>query len=491
MPLLELQHISQHFGPVLALQNVDFSLAAGEVHALCGENGAGKSTLMNIIAGNFPPTEGKIIFKGEEVVFSSNRHAASLGIAIVYQHLSLVNSLTVAENIFANRLPTNRWGLIDHAALARQARALLAKLKISDIEPGTRLADLSIGQKQMVEIAKALAQNPAILILDEPTASVTSQQTDTIFGIVRELRASGTGVIYISHRLDEVFALADRVTVLKDGRYQATLPRAELDRGRLIQLMVGRELAPATKTSARQPEVLLEVQGLSGAKFTDISFQLHRGEILALAGLQGAGRTEVARAIFGADPVRAGQVRLRGRPLAPGHPADAVAAGLGYLPEERKTQGIFPEMAIAANVVAVNQAASLQNGLVSAGKIAEVAEQFRQQLNVVAQSVAQKTGTLSGGNQQKVVLAKWLLQGPDVLMIDEPTHGIDVGAKFEIYAQLRALAQAGKAVLLISSELPEVLALADRILVLREGRLVGELPGDGATEEDVMALAAG
>jgi ABC-type sugar transport system ATPase subunit len=489
--LLQLTNIGMDFGPVKALQGVDFSLRAGEVHALCGENGAGKSTLMNLIAGNFAPTAGDIFIRGEKVELASNRHAASQGIAIVYQHLSLVTSLSVADNIFANRLPIHRWGLIDYRALAQQARALLKKFNIADIEPGTRLGELAVGQRQMVEIAKALAQNPAILILDEPTASVTSQQTETIFGIVRELRASGTGVIYISHRLDEIFALADRVTVLRDGRYQATLPRPELSRERLIQLMVGRDLPKTERVSARRSEVVLEVKNLTGAKFHDVSFQLHRGEILALAGLQGAGRTEVARAIFGADPVRAGQVWLRGQPLAPGHPADAVAAGLGYLPEERKTLGIFPEMSLAVNVVAVNPAASLQNGRVAATKMAQVAERFKARLNIVAHSVGQKVGTLSGGNQQKVVLAKWLLQDPDVLMIDEPTHGIDVGAKFEIYAQLRALAQAGKAILLISSELPEVLALADRILVLREGRLVGELANEGIGEAEVLALAAG
>lgn len=487
--LLELNHISKNFGSVTALQGVNFSLQKGEAHALCGENGAGKSTLMNILGGNFPPTSGNIVFKGQEIRFENNLHAANLGISIVYQHLSLVNNMTVAENIFANRLP-QKFGIIQYDLLKKQTEELLNKLKINTVQANTKVSSLSIGQKQMVEIAKALSKNPEILILDEPTASVTQKETETIFEIIRELKNKGVGVIYISHRLDEIFQIADRVSVLKDGKHQATLDRSELSRETLINLMVGRDIEKSEKVSFAQEEVILEVKSLTGAKFRNINFKLRKGEILALAGLQGAGRTEIALAIFGADTNRTGEVRVRDKVLTINHPQDAIRVGIGYSPEERKTLGIFPEMSISQNVIAVNLKECISNRLFDEKKANQFAENFKEKLNIIASSIFQKLGTLSGGNQQKVVLAKWLLQSPEVLIIDEPTHGIDVGAKFEIYELLKNLAKEGKGIILISSELPEVIALADRILVIRNGEIAGELGGKEVKENEILELAA-
>ncbi|MCU0393148.1 MAG: sugar ABC transporter ATP-binding protein [Thermoflexibacter sp.] len=487
--LLQLHKIRKTFGSVIALQEVDFSLQQGEVHALCGENGAGKSTLMNILVGNFPPTSGSIVFKGQEIFFKDNLHATQSGISIVYQHLSLVNNMTVAENIFANRLP-QKFGMIQYKVLRKQTQELLSKLNIADIDLDTKVSELSIGQKQMVEIAKALSKNPEILILDEPTASVTHKETITIFQIIRELKQKGVGIIYISHRLDEIFQIADRVSVLKDGKHQATLSREELNREKLINLMVGRDLEKVTKMSFAQKEVILEVKNLRGEKFKNINFKLYKGEILALAGLQGAGRTEVALAIFGADQNRTGDVIINHQTLLLNHPCDAIQSGIGYLPEERKTLGIFPEMSVMQNIISVKLKESTAHHLFNEKKAGKIAEDFKRKLNIVASSISQKLGTLSGGNQQKVVLAKWLLQDPQVLIIDEPTHGIDVGAKFEIYELLRDLAKSGKGIILISSELPEVIALADRILVMREGEIVGELDGKNVQENEILALAA-
>jgi ribose transport system ATP-binding protein len=485
---LQLNEISKSFGSVKALDKVSFGLNSGEVHALCGENGAGKSTLMNILAGNLQPSAGEIMLQGQTIRFKNNLDAAQAGIAIVYQHLSLVNTMTVAENIFANH-PPHRFGFIQSGRLQQQTNDLLNKLKLVDIRADRLVGKLSQGEKQMVEIAKALAKNPTILILDEPTASVTHRETEVLFDLIREQQAKGVGVIYISHRLDEIFQIADRTTVLKDGKYQATLTRTELSREKLIGLMVGRDIEKSLHTSHAQAEVVLTVKHLTSEKFSDISFQLRKGEILALAGLQGAGRTEIAKAIFGADPQATGEIWLNGKQVMVAHPRDAIEAGIGYVPEERKNLGIFPEMTIMDNIISVKLEESLKNKFYDAQNVAVIAEGFKQKLDIVCSSIQQKVVNLSGGNQQKVVLAKWLLQNPEVLIIDEPTNGIDVGAKFEIYELLKNLAKAGKSILLISSELPEVISLADRILVIREGRLAGELEARDVQEKDILELA--
>lgn len=486
--MLTLTGISKQFPGVKALDDVSFSVRAGEVHALCGENGAGKSTLLNILTGNLQPDSGQIRLNDEVVQLAGPAQATTLGIAIVYQTLSLTDGLSVAENIFANRQPHNRWGFINYNALHKAADDLLSRLTIDTIRPETPVGQLSPGQRQMVEIAKALSQNPDLLLLDEPTASITERETQTLFRLIRQLRDEGKAIVYISHRLTEIFAVADRVTVLKDGRYQGTWPVTDMTTDQLVRHMVGRDITTSRTPSVATQEVLLSVENLSGGRFRDISFQLHKGEILGLAGLVGAGRTELARAIFGADPILGGRVLLNGAPVPVQHPADAIASGIGYLPEERKSLGIFPDRSVLDNLLSVDppvSGAGLYNA--PAGRMA--ADAYKQSLRIRTPSVQTPISSLSGGNQQKVILGRWLRTNPDVLIVDEPTHGVDVGAKAELYDLLRQVAASGKGVLLISSELPELLALSDRILVIRRGQLTGELNGSEATEEAIMALA--
>lgn len=486
--MLRLSHISKQFPGVKALDDVTFDVRTGEVHALCGENGAGKSTLLNILTGNLQPDSGQIELNGDVVHINGPAHATSLGLAIVYQQLSLVDGLSVAENIFANRQPRSRFGLVDYRAMNNAARDLLRRLKLAGIRPETLVSRLSVAQKQMVEIAKALSQNPDILLLDEPTASITEHETETLFQLVRQLRDEGKAIVYISHRLAEIFAIADRVSVLKDGRYQGTWPVADITTDDLIRQMVGRDITNTRMPSVATNEVLLSVENLSGDRFQNVSFNLHKGEILGLAGLVGAGRTELARAIFGADPAHSGTVRLNGERGQIRHPADALQMGIGYLPEERKTLGIFPDRSVMDNLLSVKPPTT-GAGLYDAHTGRAIANGYKENLRIRTPSVAQTMANLSGGNQQKVVLARWLRTNPDVLIVDEPTHGVDVGAKAEIYDLLRQVAAQGKGVLLISSELPELLALSDRILVIREGHITGELAGSDATEEAIMALA--
>ena len=485
--MLEVRQISKTFPGIVALDRVSFAAQPGEIHALCGENGAGKSTLLNILTGNLQPSTGQIFIDGQAVRIDNPAHATKLGIAIVYQQLSLVDSLSVAENIFANRQPRNGFGLIRYGALFDDAQTLLTRLNLRDIRPETLVGELSPGQKQMVEIAKALSQNPTILLLDEPTASLTDSETKTLFALLRQLREQGKIIVYISHRLTEIFALATRVSVLKDGRHQGTFSIAELTPGQLIRLMVGRDLVQAVTDDSVTSEVLLAVTGLSGERFRDVSFRLHRGEILGLAGLVGAGRTEIVRAVFGIDVPKSGFVELKGLSATIRHPADAVNLGVGYLPEERKALGLFVEQSVAQNIVAVKPPST--GPWFNARRVAAIANEYRQKLGIRTPSVQQRVDALSGGNQQKTMLARWLLTDPDVLIVDEPTHGVDVGSKAEIYGLLRQLAQQGKGILLISSELPELLLLSDRILVIRDGQVSGELSRADATEERIMNLA--
>ncbi len=489
MKRLQLNGMSKYFPGVKALDGVSFDLYEGEVHALCGENGAGKSTLMNVLAGNLQPDGGEILLNNQKISIPSPQHANALGIAIVYQQLSLVNNLSVAENIFANQPPRTTWGLINFRALHTQTQGLLTRLKIRNVNPQTRVDALSAGQKQLVEIAKALAKNPDILILDEPTASITATETETLFDIIRQLKREGVSIIYISHRMLEIFDIADRITVLKDGRYQGTQLTGDTTVRALIQQMVGRDLEELTAHSSRQAAVLLEVKHLSGQQFRDVSFQLHRGEILAMAGLVGAGRTEIAQAIFGVGTITGGEVMLKGRYIRVKHPQDAMEAGIGYVPEERKTLGLFMDMTVADNIVAANLSDTKVGRFFNAAKIGTIAGQYRQKLRVATPDVWQKVWSLSGGNQQKVVLAKWLFRNPDVLIVDEPTHGVDVGAKYEIYQLLKQLAAEGKGILLISSELSEVLTISDRVLVIKDGTITGELDTRQTTEEEIITLA--
>jgi ribose transport system ATP-binding protein len=493
MHLVELKNISKTFPGVRALKDVSFTLNPGEVHALCGENGAGKSTLMNILVGNLQPDEGgEIVLEGVSLSGYDFNQAHSLGISIVYQERSLSDNLSIAENIYANCQPKNRWGFLDYAQLYQETQDILNWVGLSDLKPQMLVENLSAAQKQLVEIGKALAQSPSILIMDEPTASITERETQHLFRLIRDLKGIGMGIIYISHRLAEIFAIADRITVLKDGAYQATLPAKKADSAKLIKLMVGRDLGELAKNQ-KSPgsEVALEVKGLSGAKFKDIHFKLQQGEILALAGLVGAGRSEIARAIFGMDRYDHGEVWVKGQQRHFSHPAEAVAAGLAYVPEERKSQGIFPDHSVAENILAAQFAGSSWGGGEGEAHRQKLAQEQFDDLRIVAPSLRQVVRLLSGGNQQKTVLGRWLSKNPQVLIVDEPTHGVDVGAKFEIYQLLQKLAAQGTAILLISSELPEVLALADRVVVLCEGQISGELSAAEASEEGILRLAAG
>jgi ABC-type sugar transport system ATPase subunit len=490
--------ISKRFGGVQALTGVTLEVRGGEVHALVGENGAGKSTLMHILAGVHQPDEGQIVWDGKSVTLANEYVAQQLGIAIVFQERSLFSSLTVAENIFAARQPVSRWGIIDRRRLHEETRELLRQVGLA-CDPRTPLSQLSAAEQQMVEIAKALSLNAKLIIFDEPTAALTEMETAALFSVIAQLKARSVAIVYISHRLEEIFEIADHVTVLKDGAGQGTFSVPEITTDGLITRMVGRSLSPRGKQSAAGSDkpIMLEVRHLNDHSLErevrtilrDISFHVRAGEIVALAGLSGAGRSELALSVFGVRPRESGEILIDGGKVEIKSPSDAIAAGLAYLPEDRKEAGLFLDMTIAQNITAA--------GLKNFGswwfrdrKGAASAEEFRKKLRMTSYSVKQVTQTLSGGNQQKVVLAKWLLVRPKVLIVDEPTRGIDVGAKTEVHDLLRELARNGTAVLVISSELPEVLAVADRILVMHEGRITGELSSGEATEEKILRYAS-
>ncbi len=490
--VLEASGITKQFPGACALDSVDFSVRRGEVHALVGGNGAGKSTLMHIIAGVMPPDAGTLRLDGQVVRFRDARQAQAAGIGMVFQEGSLAPPLSVSENVFFARQPVRRFGIIDRDALRRRTRELLDELG-SAIDPACPVESLSPAQRQVVEIAKALSLDARLFIFDEPTSALTSEETNHLFEAIRRLRAHGAGIVYISHRLPEIFDIADRVTVMKDGRNQGVLAAADATPERLISLMAGKtpsaESMPEANERYAAPPVL-EVESLSdGSLLRDISINVRAGEVVALAGLAGAGRTELAMAVFGARPKTAGSIRVDGRPCDPRAPRDAIAAGIGYVPEDRKESGLFLDMSIAANVASARLGAFGRLWL-RAGRMAEVAAGHCRRLDVSSTQMEQPVVDLSGGNQQKVAIAKWLLSKPRILIADEPTRGIDVAAKFEVHAILRQLAMSGSAVLLISSELPEVLAVADRIYVLHRGRITGELLRSEATEEAILRLAS-
>ena len=490
-PLLEIEAVSKAFAGTQALSRVSFALAPGEVHALVGENGAGKSTLMNIVAGVLQPDEGAIRLGGQTVTFDNPHRAQTLGIGIVFQELSLVDALSAAENIFVDRVPT-RFGLIDWRRLDAQARAVLAPFG-PVVDPWAKVGELQVGQRQLVEIAKALSLNARVLILDEPTSALPPHEVEALFAIIGRLRAQGIGIIYITHRMDEVFAIADRVTVLRDGRVVTTMPVGECTQDSIIRAMVGREIdASAARSQATAGAPLLQTQSLTRAGcFVDIDLTLHAGEIVGLAGLMGAHRSELGRALGGALPPDRGKIRIGTESIRLCDVGTALKHGIAYLSDERKHDGLFLEMSIADNIIAPTLGRFSRFGLVDGGAALDAARQQMDRLSVKAPDARQLVGRLSGGNQQKVMLAKMLESGPRILVIDEPTKGVDIGTKQEIHALLRELADAGAALLVISSDLPELLALSDRVLVMREGRITGELDREAATEEAVMALAAG
>ena len=490
-PLIRMTGIDKRFPGVHALKAVDFDLRAGEVHALMGENGAGKSTLMKCLSGVYQPDSGAIAVAGQAVTLPNPRAAQDLGIGIIHQELALMRDLTVGQNIWIGREPRLSFGRIDEERLNAEAAAIFAEMKVA-LDPRAPVAGLTIARQQMVEIAKALSYRPRVLIMDEPTAALNDTEIAELFAIIRRLRSEGVGIIYISHKMDEIKRIADRVTVMRDGAHVGTLAAAETPISRIIALMVGRELGDERVSipDLTHAELALEVRGIRrGRELRDVSFTLKRGEILGFAGLMGAGRTELARAIFGADPREGGEIIVHGHHIPIASPQDAVRAGIGYLSEDRKHFGLALPMDVRANIAL----ASLPRytgalGVIDEAKLAEIARDYIGQLAIKTPGDRQEVRLLSGGNQQKVVIAKWLLRDCDILIFDEPTRGIDVGAKAEIYRLLNDLAAQGKAIIVISSELPEVLRLSHRIAVMCEGRLTGILPG-GAAQEDIMALA--
>ena len=493
-PALQVVGLNKRFGSVQALDGVNIDVCAGEVHALVGENGAGKSTLINVLVGTLQPDGGQIFVAGCEMHFRNARDAAAVGIAAVFQELSLVGSLTIAENIFATRQPVNRLGFVRRSELMQQAANLLRTFDIS-IAPDTLVDALSPAERQVVEILKCLATNPCVLLLDEPTSSLTQREKGLLFRLIRRLREQKHGIIYISHHLPEVLDLADRVTVLRDGRNIATRQRSEITEGDIVRLMVGRELqdiygehGEVDRTQAPR----FEVEGLSrGSAFRNASFDLWPGEIVGLAGLVGAGRTALGRALFGAEPPTAGTIRLDGKLIAPRSPDEATRAGIAYVSEDRKTQGLFLRHSIRDNLVAPRLDRFASGGFMRNKRIDTFANTCRHRSNIVTPDVHQLVGRLSGGNQQKVLLAAWIGLEPRVLIADEPTRGVDVGARRQIYAQLRELAAHDAGILLISSDLQEILGLADRIIVMRAGEIVARFNRDEATEEKIIAAALG
>ena len=492
-PLLELAGIAKRYPGVTALDGVDFSLLSGEVHCLCGENGAGKSTLMKILAGGQRPDAGTITLNGTETRLRSPQHAQQCGIGMIYQEFNLAPALSVAENIFLGRAP-RRAGLplIDWRALERDAAALLSKVGIK-LDPRKPVRDCSVAEQQMIEIAKALALDARVLIMDEPSATLTDTEMAALFALIRDLRARGLGIVYISHRLDEIFAIGDRVTVLRDGRRIDTRPINEVNRDSLIHSMVGRELKDEfPKVTAARGAEILRVENLTRRDvFEKVSFALHAGEIVGLTGLVGSGRTEVARAIFGADRIDGGSIVLDGGEITLASPRDAIARGIGLLTEDRKQQGLVLGMSVRENTTLANLRALPGGWRIRVGDERRIAEGYVRELRTKTPGVEQAAVHLSGGNQQKVVLAKWLFTQSRVLIFDEPTRGIDVGAKVSIYELMNDLVARGAAILMISSELPEVLGMCDRTLVMHEGRLAGELSRADATQESVMRLATG
>jgi ribose transport system ATP-binding protein len=491
--VLEMRRITKRFPGVLALDDARLDLLPGEVHCLLGENGAGKSTLMKILAGAIPLDAGEIRIGGAPVAIHSPHHAQVLGVSMIYQEFNLSPYMSVAENIYLGREPRiGRSPFIDWGRMRRDAAEILARIGVT-LDVNRPVNELSIAQQQMVEIAKALSVNAKIIVMDEPSATLTDHELRALFDLIRTLRRQGIGLIYISHRLEEIFEIGDRVTVMRDGRHVATEYTKDLTRDAIIQMMVGRELKDEYPKEACAPgAVRLRVAGLSRAgAFEDVSFEVRAGEIVGLTGLVGAGRTEVARAIFGADPVGGGFMEIDGKRITPRSPREAIAHGLGLLTEDRKQQGLVLGMTIRENTTLANLGAITRRFFVDRRRERTVAEGYVGELRIKTPGIEQTAQNLSGGNQQKVVLAKWLFTQSKVLIFDEPTRGIDVGAKVEIYKLMNALMKQGVAILMISSELPEILGMCDRVLVMHEGRLAAELSRAAATQEKIMRLATG
>jgi ribose transport system ATP-binding protein len=488
-PVVRFRNVSKDFPGVLAVDSVDLEILPGEVHVVAGENGAGKSTLMKLLSQVERPSGGEIEISGETVEFHGPRYAQTLGVAMVYQEFALASHLSIAENLFMGREP-GRFGFVNRRAESEEARGLLERVGLRT-HPDRLVSTLTVAEMQRVEIAKALAIDAKVVILDEPTATLAEREIEDLFGVIRDLTSAGIAILYISHRLDEIFRIADRVTVMRDGRIVDTLAVEELDEDELVRLMVGRDIENLyPKTEVEIGDVVLRAEGITrGNVLKDCSFEVRSGEILGLAGLVGAGRTELARAVFGADPIDSGRVELEGRELHIKNPRDAIDAGIGYLTEDRKSEGLALELGIHKNITLANLPTRF--GFINLEAEREVARRRRDQLNIRTPSIRRKVQVLSGGNQQKVVVAKWLETEAKVLFFDEPARGIDVGAKAEMFGLIEDLAKEGRAIVLISSYLPELLNMCDRILVMHEGEVAGTVPREEFSEERVMALATG
>ena len=491
--LVSMEGVYKTFPGVNALSDCKFELHAGEVHALVGENGAGKSTLMKVLAGVYSKDAGKIYYKGKEVDIPNPRAAQHLGISIIHQELNLMPHLTIAQNIFIGREPMKGLGVfVDDKTINQKTQELFDTMHLK-LDPRVKVADLTVAKQQMVEIAKALSHNASVLIMDEPTAALTDAEIDELFRLIRDLRAKGVGVVHISHRLEELKKISDRITVMRDGHYINTVLTKDATIDQIINMMVGRTIFETTPEVPERPceDVVLEVKHLNrGNVIKDVSFCLKRGEILGFSGLVGAGRTEVARAIFGADPIDSGEVFINGKKVVIRHPKDAVKFGIGYLSEDRKRYGLATGLNVENNIVMASFNKIMGAlGWVNDSKARSIAEHFVTTLSIKTPSIQQIAKNLSGGNQQKLVIGKWLAKDTNILIFDEPTRGIDVGAKSEIYHLLNELAQQGKSIIMISSELPEILRMSHRIVVMCEGQITGELSYKEATQESIMRYA--
>ncbi|MBE2270636.1 MAG: sugar ABC transporter ATP-binding protein [Anaerolinea sp.] len=491
MALLQVIGVNKSFPGTHALKDVSFELLSGEVHALMGENGAGKSTLMHIISGVYRPDTGSVSIDGQPVVLTTPRRAQELGIGMVFQELSLAPGLSIAENVFPNRAPV-RAGLVAWGKLYTRTVEMLREFEL-DIDPRTLVRDLNVTTRQIVEIVKALSLNAKILLLDEPTSALPPNEVELLFKTIRRLKARGIGVVYITHRIPEVMQIADRVTVLRDGQVVGTHPISALTPDAIIEMMVGRKLTdlyPERAESVGAP--LLEVENLChSGKFADVSFTLRRGEIVGIAGLMGSRRGDVLRALVGVIRAQSGTIKLDGQIVRIQSPEAAFALGLAYLPEERKSDGLFLKMPVRQNISVTTLRQFARLGVMNPAKETAAARHYIDEMRIRTPDANQLVGRLSGGNQQKVMIAKWLVRSPKVLLIDEPTKGVDVGAKVEIHALLRRLAQAGAGIVFISSDFPELIGLADRLLIMHEGRIVGDMPASQATEQTLMLLSSG
>ena len=494
--LFKVEHVSKSFPGTKVLDDINIELKKGTVHAIVGENGAGKSTFMNIVFGVYPDYEGKLIFEGKEVHFASPLQAQQQGIAMVHQENSLIPYLSVMDNIYLGHYP-KKGGFIDRATLKKQVQSPLKELKIEHILPETKVVTLSVAQKQLVEIVKALSQNAKMLMLDEPTAALTAKETEHLMQIIRTLREKGVAIIYVSHRLEEVFEISDEISVLRDGCMIVNIPKAEFDYNTVVEHMIGRKLASYTSNeedhrNLKDSPEMLRVEHLNrGEELKDISFTARKGEILGFGGLVGAGRSELLEAIFGYDPYTSGEIFVDGQKVEIKNTRDAIRNGLALVPEERKVKGIFAGLSVMENINAVSYKALKSGKLIQKKKEQQSAQDYVEKMKIRTTSIHKLIGQLSGGNQQKAILSRWIRMQPQILMLDEPTHGIDIGAKEDIYHFIQELAQSGTTIILVSSEMQELIRLSDRVIIMREGQIQGSLDKQELSQENIMYFAMG